>query len=89
MEGLLEAYLPEVEFRGRQNRKIRYALFACSSTRAGLEPDLLEEVSWWQSDDFWRYALCAAIALIRAGAAHRATSTSDFVHELTTNRPAR
>lgn len=82
MEGLLAAFLPEQEFRGRENRKIRYALFACSSTSAGLEPDLLDEVSWWQTDDFWRYALCAAVALIRASAAHRGMSVTAMVNEL-------
>ena len=33
---------------------------------AGLSPDLLDEVAWWQTDDFWQYALYAAIAYIRA-----------------------
>jgi hypothetical protein len=82
MDGLLAGFLPEQEFRGRENRKIRYALFACSSTCAGLEPDLLDEVSWWQTDDFWRYALGAAIALTRAGAAHRGIPVTAFVDEL-------
>ncbi len=29
------------------------------------EVDLLDEVAWWQTDDFWRYAAYAAIAYIR------------------------
>lgn len=82
MDGLLATHLPEQDFRGRENRKIRYALFACSSTAAGLEPDLLEEVIWWQTDDFWRYALCAAIALLRAGAAHRDIDIKEFLQQL-------
>ena len=28
--------------------------------------DLLDEVAWWQPDDFWQYALFAAVAYIRA-----------------------
>ena len=33
---------------------------------AGTEPDLLDEIAWWQADDFWQYALSAAVAYIRA-----------------------
>jgi hypothetical protein len=67
-EGLRETHLPECEFRGRNNRKIQYAVLTSASVRGGLEPDLLDEVMWWQADDYWHYALCAAVALIRAGA---------------------
>jgi hypothetical protein len=36
--------------------------------RGGARPDLLDVVAWWQADDFWRYALFAAVAYIRAAA---------------------
>ena len=36
--------------------------------RGGVEHDLLDGVIWWQADDYWLYALYAAVALIRAGA---------------------
>ncbi len=36
--------------------------------RGGTEPDLLDEVTWWQTDDFWQYALFAEVAYIRAAA---------------------
>ncbi len=67
-EGLRETFLPECEFRGRNNRKIQYAVLTSAAVRGGLEPDLLDEVGWWQADDYWQYALYAAVALIRAGA---------------------
>lgn len=35
--------------------------------RGGLDPDLLDEVAYW-NDDHWRHALYAAIVLIRVGA---------------------
>ncbi len=70
-EGLLEAHLPECVFRGLENRKIQYAILTSAALRAGLEPDLLDEVVWWRTDDYWRYALFAAVALIRAAAACR------------------
>jgi hypothetical protein len=38
------------------------------SREGGTEPDLLEEVAYWQTDDFWQYAMYAAVACIRAAA---------------------
>ena len=80
--GLREAYLPECQFRGRENRKIQYALLSSASVRAGLEPDLLDEVIWWHADDYWRYALCAAAALIRAGADRQTMPIAQLVEQL-------
>jgi hypothetical protein len=68
LEGLRERFLPECTFRGRQNNKLRYAVLAAAALQGGTEPDLLEEVAWWQTDDFWQYALFAAVAYIRATA---------------------
>ena len=67
LEGLRERFLPERAFRGRQNSKFQYAVLA-AALQGGTEPDLLEEVGWWQADDFWQYALFAAVACIRAAA---------------------
>ena len=68
LEGLRERFLPERTFRGRQNSKFQYALLAAAAIHGGTEPDLLEEAGWWQADDFWQYALFAAVAYIRAAA---------------------
>jgi len=68
LEGLRERFLPETAFRGRQNHKLQYAVLAAAAIHGGTEPDLLDEVAWWQADDFWRYALFAAVACIRAAA---------------------
>ena len=68
LEGLRERFLPECTFRGRQNKKLQYAVLAAAALQGGTDPDLLEEVAWWQSDDFWQYALFAAVAYIRAAA---------------------
>lgn len=81
-DGLREAYLPECQFRGRENRKFQYALLTSASVRAGLEPDLLDEVIWWHADDCWRYALYAAVALIRAGADRQAMPIAELVEQL-------
>src|SRR5215831_8007123 len=68
LEGLRERFLPECAFRGRQNKKLQYAVLAAAALHGGTEPDLLDEVAWWQTDDFWQYALYAAVAYIRAAA---------------------
>ena len=68
LEGLRERFLPERTFRGRQNTKFQYAVLAAAALHGGTEPDLLDEVAWWQADDFWQYALFAAVAYIRAAA---------------------
>jgi hypothetical protein len=68
LEELRERFLPECAFRGRQNAKLRYAVLAAAAVHGGTEPDLLEEVACWQADDFWQYAMHAAVACVRAAA---------------------
>jgi hypothetical protein len=46
--------------------EVQYAVLAAAALHGGTEPDLLDEVAWWQADDFWQYALFAAVACIRA-----------------------
>ena len=69
LEGLREQFLPECTFRRRQNKKFQYAVLAAAALHGGTEPDLLDEVAWWQADDFWQYGLFAAVGYIRAAAA--------------------
>jgi len=68
LEGIRERFLAECAFRGRQNKKLQYAILVAAALRGGTEPDLLDEVAWWQTDDFWQYALFATVAYIRAAA---------------------
>ena len=68
LEGPRERFVSECTFRGRQNHKLQYAVLAAAALRGGTEPDLLDEVAWWQTDGFWQYALFAAVACIRAAA---------------------
>ena len=46
LEGLRGRFLPECTFRGRQNRKLQYAVLAAAALQGGTEPDLLDEVAW-------------------------------------------
>jgi hypothetical protein len=54
---MLKRFLPGCAFRGRQNKKLQFAILAAAALRGGTEPDLLDEVAWWHTDDFWQYAL--------------------------------
>jgi hypothetical protein len=80
-ERLLEDYLPECDFRGWEKRKIQYAVLSSSGLRGGIEPDLLGQAGW-RTDDYWRYALYAAAAIVRACSARVGISVSEFVEKL-------
>ncbi len=85
-EGLRERFLPECTFGGRRNTKLRYAVLAAAALHGGTEPDLLDEVAWWQADDFWQYALFAAVACIRAAAGRAGVPVRQACQDLT-HRP--
>ena len=82
LEGLRERFLPECTFRGRENTKLQYAVLAAAALHGGTEPDLLDEVAWWQTDDFWQYALFAAVAYIRAAASRAGVPVRQVCHDL-------
>ena len=82
LEGLRERFLPECAFRGRQDKKLQFAILAAAALRGGTEPDLLDEVAWWQTDDFWQYALYTAVAYIRAAASRAGVPVRQVCQEL-------
>ena len=82
LEGLRERSLPKTTFRGRQNSKLQYAMLAAAALHGGTEPDLLGEIAWRQTDDFWQYALFAAVACIRAGASRAGVPTRQACQDL-------
>ena len=61
-----------------------------AALRGGTEPDLLDEVAWWQTDDFWQYALFATVAYIRAAANKAGVSVHEACLDLAQyhHRPA-
>jgi hypothetical protein len=83
LEGMRERFLPDCAFRGRQNKKLQFAVLAAAALHGGTEPDLLDEVAWWQTDDFWQYALYAAVAYIRAAAGRTGVPVRQACQELT------
>lgn len=40
-----ERFLPEFPARGRNRRKLQYAVLAAAALHGGVEPDLLDEVA--------------------------------------------
>jgi hypothetical protein len=77
-----ERFLPECTVRGRDIRKLQFAVLAAAALRGGAEPDLLDEVAWWQADDFWQYALLAAVAYLRAAADRAGVPVRQVCQEL-------
>jgi hypothetical protein len=57
-------------------------MLAAAAQHGGVEPDLLDEVVWWQTDDFWQYALFAAIAYIRVAADRAGVPVSEVCRGL-------
>ena len=41
-------------------------MVAAAALQGRTELDRLDEAAWWQADDFWQYALFAAVGYIRA-----------------------
>jgi hypothetical protein len=81
-EGLVERYLPECRFRGRDASKFRYALLAAAATHGGVQVDLLDEVANWGTDDFWSYAGLAAVAWARAVADQSGLRLAELCRQL-------
>jgi hypothetical protein len=49
LEGTREQFLPGFSRRGRDRRKLQYAVLAAAAMHGGAESDLLDEVAWWQA----------------------------------------
>ena len=88
LEGLRERFLAGCSFRGRERNKLQYAVLAAAAISGGAEPDLLDEMAWWQTDDFWQYAMYAAAAFIRLAADRAGAPVSRVCRELRDTGPA-
>jgi hypothetical protein len=68
-EGIRERHLPECTAHTKvQHQHSKYALRAAAMIRAGVDPGLLDEIIWWQSDDLWVWALDALAVYVYAAA---------------------
>jgi hypothetical protein len=54
--------------------------------RAGVDPDLLGEFSWWRTDDLWEWSLDALVIYVRAAAAHTEQSISEVCNTIADKR---
>lgn len=81
---LLSANLPEVAFRGKECGRIQYAVLTAYAVHGGLEPDLLDEVTYW-IEQYWIYALYAAVAIVRASATSADIPLESMLTELAAN----
>jgi hypothetical protein len=80
-------YLPEDTAHTKaQHHKIEYAIRAAAMIRAGVDPDLLGEFSWWRTDDLWEWALDALVIYVRAAAAHSEQSVADICDAIANKR---
>jgi len=86
---LHSTHLPEIQLRGKEQQRLQYAVLTAFAVHGGLEPDLLDEVTYW-IDSYWQHALYAAVAIIRSSAEHTGTPLDTFVTDLAAshnNRP--
>lgn len=66
-EKIRERLLPECTAHTRaQHYKSILALRAAAMIRAGVDPGLFDEISWWEGDDAWEWAFDALAVYLRA-----------------------
>lgn len=80
-ESLLPSHLPEVDLRGKRRSRFQYAVLTAFAVHGGLEPDLLDEVTYW-IESYWEFALLALIAIVRACAERSGTTPEAFSADL-------
>lgn len=86
-EGIRERYLPECTAHTKvQHEHSKYALRAAAMMRAGVDPGLLDEIIWWQSDDLWIWALDALAVYVRAGADRTGLTVAEICERLAQRR---
>jgi len=84
-ENLLATHFSEVPFKGKDRKRVHYALMSTFAVHGGLEVDLLEEVTYW-IEEYWRYALFAAVAVLRICADHMNTPIAELASQLAAER---
>ena len=86
-EGIRERYLPDGTAHTKAERhRSKFALRAAAMLHGGVDPGLLEEVQWWQTDDFWYWSLEALVTYGRAAADSTGQSVESICHRLAHDR---
>lgn len=80
----LTLHLKEINFRNQRalQERTTYALNTIAAMRGGLEPDILDDMHWWQTRDIVEYAVIAATAYVRACAQRRQQPIQQFIDDL-------
>jgi len=69
VRGIRERYLRDgIAHTKAEHHKSKFALRAAAMLQDGVDPGLLDEVQWWQTDDLWYWSLEALVAYVRAAA---------------------
>ncbi len=86
-EGLRERCLPDGNAHSRaEHHKSKFALRAAAMLHGGIDPGVLDEVQWWQSDDVWYWSLEARVAYVRAAADRTGRSVESICRRLAHDR---
>jgi hypothetical protein len=82
-EGIRERFLPECSAHTKvQHQHSKYALRAAAMIRAGVDSGLLDEITWWQSDDLWVWALDALAVYVRVAADRTGVEVGEICERL-------
>ena len=86
-EQIRERFLPEHRFSGKnQHYKSKYAIMAAAMIHGGVYPDLLDDASWWQTDDLWVYSFFALVIFMRAAAERTGRSVEEVAISIADRR---
>ena len=86
-EGIREHYLPDGTAQTKaEHHKSKFALRAAAMLHGGVDPGLLDEVQWWQTDDLWYWSLEALVAYARAAADRTGQPVASTCRRLADNR---
>jgi hypothetical protein len=69
-----------------QHDKSKFALRAAAMLHGGVDPGLLDEVQWWQSNDLWYWSLEALVAYVRAAADRTGQSVESVCRRIAEQR---
>jgi hypothetical protein len=86
-EAIRGRFLPDgVAHTKAQHDKSKFALRAAAMLHGGVDPGLLDEVQWWQSDDLWYWSLEALAAYVRAAADRTGQSVESVCRRIAEQR---
>jgi hypothetical protein len=86
-EGLRARYLPGGTAHTKaQHHKSTFALRAAAMLHGGVDPGLLDEVQWGQTDDLWYWSLEALVAYVRAAEDRTGQSVASICGRLADER---